>query len=105
MDQGAARLSTDSPKELTLFDPSSTESEEWPLIYVATPMTNLDLTERQIVSSWCEHVRQAALDFVRESGKPWRIRVHLPHPAQFAVETRRHDRRRCLCAQQPPSLE
>lgn len=81
-------MSTDSPGELKLFDPDSTESEEWPLIYVATPLTHLSTLERQVVSSWSEHVRQAALDIVRESGVPWRIRVHLPtqHSAPWKAD-------------------
>ena len=61
---------------LPFEDPS--QPEGIPFLYLACPLTSVEPSERQLLDSWCAHIRNCIVETCTESEDGWELGVHAP---------------------------
>jgi len=62
--------------ELPFEGPSPVEGV--PFLYLACPLTSVDPNERQLLDSWCAHIRNCITETCTGSEDSWELGVHVP---------------------------
>jgi hypothetical protein len=58
------------------FDPDP--MHELPLVYVASALSHLSRTDRQLLDAWCEVISTATIEATAGAEVPWDVRLHAP---------------------------